>query len=148
NGHPANTGVGIYAKRLMENFPNLPVEEEGRLEDAVLRENFVQRVIIYHRWKQFLLGDINKRNFSEFHGRHKLILMSHDQDLTRALGAELATIASKDLKKFLPIYISKLMTILTIKATVKNHVNVLQHIQGYLKRDLSKEDKAELTEVI
>lgn len=147
-GQPSNTGVGIYAKRLMENFPNLPVEEEGRLEDAVIRENFVQRVIVYHRWQAFLKGDINKHSFSEFHGRHKLILMSHDQDLTRALGADLAKVASKDLKDFVPFYIDRLMALLKIKATVKNHVNVLQHIQGYLKRDLSKEDKAELSEVI
>ena len=148
NGHPANTGVGIYAERLMENFPNMPVEEEGRLENAVIRENFIQRVFIYHRLRKILEGKLNKRSISDFHGMHKLILMSHDQNLARSLGSDLSAIDEVSIEEFVPEYIKRLMSILKIKATTKNHVNVLHHIQGYLKKDLDKEDKAELTEVI
>jgi uncharacterized protein YbgA (DUF1722 family)/uncharacterized protein YbbK (DUF523 family) len=148
NGHPSNTGVGIYTKQLMENFPNLPVEEEGRLEDPVIRENFIQRVIIYKRWKDLCAEGLTRNKLTRFHGQHKLVLMSHDQDLTRSLGSDLSNTKEQDAQYFSEHYINRLMELLKIKATVKNHVNVLQHIQGYLKKDLNKMDKEELTEVI
>jgi len=148
NGHPSNTGVGIYAKTLMENFPNLPVEEEGRLEDPVLRENFIHRVIVYHRWLSLAEEGINRKALTHFHAQHKLVLMSHDQDLTRALGSDLSRIKEKEAMQFSESYLHRFMCIMKIKATVKNHVNVLQHIQGYLKKHLSKDEKKELSETI
>lgn len=148
NGHPSNTGVGIFAKQLMENFPNLPVEEEGRLEDPVIRENFVQRVIIYHRWQELGEKVFLRKTLTDFHGKHKLVLMSHDQDLCRSLGADLSRLKESDAGLFSEEYFQRFMSILKIKATIKNHVNVLQHVQGYLKRDLSLADKKELTETI
>lgn len=148
NGHPSNTGVGIYAKTLMENFPNLPVEEEGRLEDPVLRENFIHRVIVYHRWLTLLANGINRKALTDFHAQHKLVLMSHDQDLTRTLGSDLSRVTETEVQEFSSEYLNRLMAIMKIKATVKNHVNVLQHIQGYLKKQLSKDEKQELSEMI
>jgi uncharacterized protein YbgA (DUF1722 family)/uncharacterized protein YbbK (DUF523 family) len=148
NGHPSNTGIGIYAEQVMKNFPNLPVEEEGRLEDAVIRENFINRVIVYHRWLDFVSQKPTKAGLTEFHARHKLIYMSHDQNLARSLGADLALVNSKEVSGFLPQYLSRLTQIMKIKATKRNHVNVLQHIQGYLKSFLTAEDKAELSEAI
>jgi uncharacterized protein YbgA (DUF1722 family)/uncharacterized protein YbbK (DUF523 family) len=148
NGSVERTGIGIYANKMMQNFPNLPVEEEGRLGDPVLRENFIQRVFIYHRWGQLIAAGLDWRSLTKFHAQHKLILMSHDQNMARDLGRELSVSSSKDIEEYAEEYITKLMSILKVKASRGNHVNVLQHIQGYLKKHLDQEDKRELTESI
>ncbi|MDH5650499.1 MAG: DUF523 and DUF1722 domain-containing protein [Gammaproteobacteria bacterium] len=139
---------GIYAHTMMQNFPALPVEEEGRLGDPVLRENFMQRVCVYSRWDTLQRSSLDKSALCDFHARHKLILYSHDQDQARALGKALADCAAKDIPGFAQNYLTRLMTILKIPATRNNHVNVLQHIQGYLKTVLSAADKQELAELI
>ena len=145
---PSRAGAGIFAARMMASFPDLPVEEEGRLGDPVLRENFVQRVFIYWRWHEAVAAQPSWSRLTRFHARHKLVLMSHDQNLARALGRELAAAADGDLAAYLPRYRSRLMAILSIRATRGNHVNVLQHIQGYLKTQLSADDKRELADSI
>jgi len=148
NGRVERTGVGIYADRMMQNCPLLPVEEEGRLGDPVLRENFIQRVFVYQRWSQMCSAGLSWATLTEFHARHKLILMSHDQNMTRDLGRELSESSSLDMDEYVQSYISDMMSILKIKATRSNHVNVLQHIQGYLKKRLDKDDKQELSDCI
>jgi uncharacterized protein YbgA (DUF1722 family)/uncharacterized protein YbbK (DUF523 family) len=148
NNSVERTGVGIYANQMMRNFPNLPIEEEGRLGDPIIRENFIQRVFIYYRWGELIASGLEWESLTKFHAQHKLILMSHDQNLARELGRELSEASSKNLSDYADEYIANLMTILKIKATRGNHVNVLQHIQGYLKKHLDKEDKQELSEAI
>ena len=145
---PERVGSGIYARRLMQNFPQLPVEEEGRLEDSLLRENFIQRVYIYSRWKKLVAAQVSFRDLSEFHARHKYIYMSHNQALTRELGSWLAASHQTDMAEVAPQYLSGMMNLLKHVATRKNHVNTLQHIQGYLKKHLHEDDKMELTENI
>ncbi|RZV49855.1 MAG: DUF1722 domain-containing protein [Pseudomonadales bacterium] len=147
-GHVERRGSGAYTRVLMDNFPDLPVEEEGRLGDAALRENFVQRVFIFRRWREMLGAEFGWRELTEFHARHKYILYSHDQELTRELGRELADAHKQPLLDYAPKYLSSLMKILKITATRKNHVNTLQHIRGYLKTELDGEDKRELSESI
>ena len=143
---PVRDGRGLYAERLMANFPLLPVEEEGRLMDPALRENFVRRVYVLWRWRQATAGGLSARMLTEFHARHKLILMSHDQNRARELGRLAA--AEGDLAARAETYIHGVMDTLKQVASRGNHVNVLQHIQGYLKRELDAEDKAEMVEVI
>ncbi len=143
---PERDGVGLYAERLLANFPLLPVEEEGRLMDPVLRENFVRRVHVLWRWRQAIVGGLRPRVLTEFHARHKLILMSHDQNAARELGRLAA--ADGAIAQRADTYIQGVMETLKTPATRGNHVNVLQHIQGYLKRDLDADDKAELGEII
>ncbi len=148
NGAPSKEGVGIYAKTLMQKYPFLPVEEEGRLEDSKLRENFIQRVYTYSRWKmmrqeQFALSDLQA-----FHARHKYILMSHSQTQARELGALLATSKNGELDALADKYLEGMMYTLKIIATKKNHVNTLQHMQGYLKNNLVVDDKEELDKII
>lgn len=142
------TGTGLYTKVLMDNFPNLPVEEEGRLGDAVLRENFIQRIFIYKRWRDLLDNGLSLKLLTRFHAQHKLILFSHNQERARALGRQLSECKKNELDDFKEEYISEFMQIVKIPASKKNHVNVLQHIQGYLKKKLDSEDKAELSQVI
>lgn len=141
------TGIGIYAKRLMENFPNLPVEEEGRLGDAKLRENFIQRVYIYTRWQAMEAEGFSLAKLQTFHAQHKYIFMSHNQSLARTLGSSLAN-SDQEIDLLAQEYLSSMMILLKSIATRKNHVNTLQHIQGYLKNDLDAGDKEELRATI
>ena len=147
-GIPATNGNGVYAKQMMENFPALPVEEEGRLGDPRLRENFISRVFIYHRCKQLETEGLNWQKINDFHARHKLILMSHNQNQCRELGNLLSRCSGEQVEQFWPQYVLRLMAILKIVASRRNHVNVLQHIQGYLKKQLDGEDKKELSDAI
>jgi len=148
NGQPRPDGAGIYAARMMDNFPELPVEEEGRLGDPVLRENFIQRVYVLYRWKRLLAEGLSVGGLVDFHARHKLILMSHCQQTYRTLGPLVAGARKNNLEQVASEYVATLMRALRKRATRGNHVNVLQHIQGYLKAQLDADDKAELTESI
>ncbi len=145
---PVREGVGIYAQRLMENFPYLPVEEEGRLGDAVLRENFIQRVFAMRRWHQLCDEGLTVGGLVDFHARHKLILMSHDQIAYRRLGPLVAETNKDNLVENAQRYLLEFMAALKTRATRKSHVNVLQHIQGYLKNDLDSDDKQELVQTL
>ena len=143
---PVRDGTGLYAERLLANFPLLPVEEEGRLMDPALRENFVRRVYVLWRWRRATADGLSPRVLTEFHARHKLILMSHDQNRARELGRLAASADAVEPRA--EAYIRGVMDTLKQVATRGNQVNVLQHIQGYLKRELDTDDKTELVEVI
>ena len=145
NNQPHREGVGIYAQTLMANNPLLPIEEEGRLGDAGLRENFIQRVYVYYRWQTLLKEGLSVAKLTRFHARHKLIIMSHGD--YQPLGKLLATATAGNLTQVADEYILKLMTLLKKVVTRGQHVNVLQHIQGYLKKELTADDKAELGEI-
>ncbi len=146
--YPNQVGTGIFAHYMQSHFPLLPLEEEGRLGDPHLRENFIQRVYVMRRWKQLIEGGLSLHKLTVFHSRHKLIAMSHEQNLARALGKLAASANTENLQQVSQQYAEDLMKCLKITATRGNHVNVLQHIQGYLKTQLDKEDKAELIETI
>ena len=148
DGIPFRKGAGIFADYLRQAFPNLPIEEEGRLGDAALRENFIQRVFVYYRWRQLCEQPLTPFALMRFHSRHKLIAMSHNQDTAHKLGRMVADCKSETLDNLSNDYFSMLMECLRVIATRKNHVNVLQHIQGYLKTKLDSDDKLELVEAI
>ena len=143
---PHRNGFGIYAQEMMRNNPLLPVEEEGRLGDPGLRENFIQRVYVYYRWQQLLAESLTAQSLMRFHARHKLIIMSHAD--YRELGQLLAGLTKDNLLQVAEQYISLLMITLKTIVSRNSHVNVLQHIQGYLKKELSADNKAEMCEII
>ena len=145
---PERSGVGVYTQQLINNFPFLPIEEEGRLHDHFLRENFIQRVYIYRRWKDMMIRLLSISELQDFHAKHKYIFMSHNQTKARELGAMLAITEETDLTTLANEYLAQMMEVLRCTATKKNHVNTLQHIQGYLKKYLDSDDKAELNAVI
>ncbi|MEA3300915.1 MAG: DUF523 and DUF1722 domain-containing protein [Porticoccaceae bacterium] len=147
-GMPEKSGAGVFAAGIMARFPNLPVEEEGRLGDPRLRENFIQRVFVYHHWHTRVAPDLDVAALTGFHARLKLSLMSHDQDAARALGKLAASARADNLAAVAADYLAGAMACLRKVASRNNHVNVLQHIQGYLKKDLDGDDKAELVETI
>lgn len=145
---PERKGTGIYAKYIVDNYPDLPVEEEGRLGDPVLREKFIKQVFAYHHWRQETQKGMSLHELMMFHSQYKYILMSHSQDRAKKLGAYVANGADLPLDEVKQDYWSEFMDILRISPSRKGHVNVLQHLQGFLKQDLDKDDKKELTETI
>ncbi|MCX4025016.1 DUF1722 domain-containing protein [Endozoicomonas sp. SM1973] len=141
-------GVGVFAKALMKAYPLLPVEEEGRLHDPVIRENFINRVFAYHEWQTTVVPHLSKQAIIQFHSRYKYLLMAHQQKEYRSLGRIVAQIAHKPLKQIADTYITAFMKILSVKASRKNHCNVLQHILGFLKKNASAKTKQQILESI
>ena len=145
-GHARKEAMGIFARRLQELNPALPLEEDGRLNDPHLRENFILRVWVYGHWQQ-LPRPLTKAAVLEFHTRCKLLLLAHNQPIYRTLGKRLADVNSID-DAFAKSYIVELMDALSEPASRRNNTNVLQHIQGYFKGQLSADQKQEFSDMI
>ncbi|MBD3669838.1 MAG: DUF1722 domain-containing protein [Gammaproteobacteria bacterium] len=146
-GDPMDTGAGVFADTIMRRHPSLPVEEEGRLMDSRLRENFIERVFIYHRWQQYMQG-MTSAKLVEFHTRHKFTVLAHDEPAYRELGRLVSEAGSANLSELCERYIELLMQALKRLTTPRTHANVLQHMMGFIKEGMSREDKQELLEVI
>ena len=147
-GTAQKNGVGIFAREFMNTFPILPVEEDGRLNDPLLRENFIERIFIMHRWyqmqnKRAKLGDLVK-----FHTGHKLIMMAHSPDHYRLMGKLVASAAEHPFREVTDSYLTLLLEGTKKIATRRKQQNVLLHILGYFKKDLTADEKAELLEII
>lgn len=147
-GTPARGGRGLFARAVTEHFPLLPVEEEGRLHDMVLRENFIERVFAYRRWKDLLAGGRTLGRLVEFHTAHKLLIMAHSPEIYRELGNLVAHGREMPRDDLFNRYQELFMKALSLHATVRKNTNVLQHIAGFFKKELTKEEKAEIQEVI
>ncbi|MCJ8168088.1 YbgA family protein [Atopomonas sediminilitoris] len=149
NGAPHDDGaMGIYAKRFIERHPLVPVEEAGRLNDAVLRENFITRVFAYASWRALCAEGLSKHALVKFHARYKYQLMATAPADYQRLGRLLATSHQQPLDEVAAQYISGMMLALKKTATRKSHCNVLQHISGYLKKVLSSDERQEMQELI
>ena len=140
-------GVGLYTQALMQRWPELPIEEEGRLHDLVIRENFFTRVYAHHDWHRQLASGLTHHKLMQFHARYKYLLLAHSPAHYRQLGPLVAR-SSDDINAVAEQYFQGFMAALRQKASRKNHTSALQHIQGYFKRSLSKTQKAELTQTI
>ncbi|WP_455217972.1 YbgA family protein [Kaarinaea lacus] len=147
NQVPSKTGSGIFAGEIMNVCPNLPVEEEGRLMDPVLRENFIERVFIYYRWQQ-IAQNLSPSSLVEFHSTHKFNVLAHDEPAYRKLGQLVADAGTDRFEAICESYIHILMQALKKPATRKKHTNVLMHVMGFIKPHLDSDDKKELLEVI
>ena len=147
-GMPLNKGVGLFARVFMEHFPLIPVEEEGRLHDPKLRENFIESIFTLKRWREAIAGKMRLNTLVDFHTRHKLMIMSHSPKHYRSMGKLVAEGKQYPLGELLSIYESILMEAMKLKTTIKKNINVLQHIMGYFKKQLSKDEKQEILEII
>jgi uncharacterized protein YbgA (DUF1722 family)/uncharacterized protein YbbK (DUF523 family) len=147
-GMPSQSGVGIFAKAFTEQFPLIPVEEEGRLCDPSLRENFIERVFCYRRFQDLVQNGVTRRALIRFHTIHKYLLLAHSQQHYEAMGRLVGQAERYRLKELTLKYGEHFMRALTMKATVHKHVNVLQHIVGYFKSQLTTHEKAELLGLI
>lgn len=147
-GTPSKNGTGIFAGMFMERFPRIPVEEEGRLYNPAIRENFIERIFVYNRWLEMLKNSNSVNGLIQFHTRHKLILMAHSPVHYRAGGRITAAASMKNLKAAQDQYLENLMSGLKMAATVKKNFNVLQHILGYFKKKLLPREKSELLDIM
>jgi uncharacterized protein YbgA (DUF1722 family) len=147
-GMPSKTGVGMFARAFMEHFPTIPVEEDGRLHDPKLRENFIELLFTYKRWRDVLGGARSRGALVDFHTRHKLLIMAHSPRHYREMGKLTADVKAIGTETAFARYGDLLVEALRLKTTAKKHADVLHHIMGYFKKQLSKDEKQELLEVI
>ena len=148
-GHAAAQDTqGLFIQSLLKHSPLLPIEEDGRLNDAPIRENFITRVYTYHEWLDLEASGITHKKLQDFWSRHKYSLMAHDITAYQQAGRLLANHKGQPLDNIANEFITIVMQGLKKIATRKLHANVLHHIAGYLKRDLSSPDKQELHQLI
>jgi len=148
NGMPARTGRGLFAEALLARYPALPVEEEGRLSDPRLRENFIERLFAYGRVRDLFSRRWRVADLVAFHAAHKLVLMAHSPDAYRRLGRLVAGGSHVGRAALEARYTADFMSALSILATPARHTNVLQHMAGYFKTTLDRASKAELQQTI
>ena len=148
-GQPGRQGKGIFAAAIQEVYPLLPVEEEGRLNDAPIRENFIVRIFCYRRWKtQIQQQRLTRGMIVNFHARHKYLLLTHSRSHYQILGKLVAKAGDYTPMDLATRYGALFMEALKTKATVRKHVNVLQHLTGHFSKQLSALERAELQETI
>jgi uncharacterized protein YbgA (DUF1722 family) len=148
SGMAQRDGVGIFAQAVQQANPLLPVEEEGRLNDPGLRENFVSRVFVYARWQALRQQGLSKKGLLDFHTSHKLMLMAHSPAAYKELGGLLARLDNAGLEALADRYFERVMQVLKAQASRKRHVNVLQHLLGYLRKQVDAVNRADLVDVI
>ena len=148
NGARSRDGVGAFAKVFTDRYPLIPVEEEGRLNDPVLRENFLGRVYSYRRWKEMLNHKNTVNGLVQFHSQHKFMLMVRGSSYYSELGRLVANTKTSDLAENQKIYIHRFMQIMSKPTRRGQHVNVMHHAMGYMKKRMEREDKRELLAII
>jgi uncharacterized protein YbgA (DUF1722 family)/uncharacterized protein YbbK (DUF523 family) len=148
SGTPDRKGAGLFGGAFMKHFPLLPVIDDGRLHDPLLRENFIERIFVFNRWQELRQKKGSRADLMGFHTDHKLLIMSHSPKHTTLLGRLVADPKHQDANLLMTEYITLLTDGLRLIATTKKHTNVLHHIAGYFKKQLQGDEKKELLEVI
>ena len=148
HGMAQKKGVGMFARAFMDYFPLIPVEEDGRLHDIRLRENFIELIFALKRWRELLDHHQSRGKLVAFHTQHKLLILSHSQKHSTILGKLVAEAKNIPAEQLYSQYQMFFMEALRLKTTIKKNINVLQHMMGYFKRQLSADEKQELLETI
>lgn len=147
DGKVRKNGTGLFAKAYTEAFPRIPVEEAGRLNDPKLRENFIENIFSLQRWRQLRDHHVTLGGLVAFHTQNKLLILSHNQDIYRKMGKLVAQGKNDEFSHLIDTYESHLLKALRLPPTLKKNINVLQHIMGYFKKNLSSDEKQELLTV-
>ena len=147
-GGVTGSAPGIFASALMAHFPSLPFEDEGRLHDPDLRENFIERIFTLWRFRQAMRASPTLGTLMEFHARNKLLIQSHHEPLVREMGRELAQLKPGQARAHIPVYQAKLMLAMKTPATVRKHTNILQHMLGHLRGLADSTDRKALADII
>jgi uncharacterized protein YbgA (DUF1722 family)/uncharacterized protein YbbK (DUF523 family) len=147
-GMPSNRGIGLFARAFMEHFPLLPVEEDGRLHDPCLRENFIEAIFVLQNWRQSLSPNPTRHGFVAFHAKHKLLLMAHSPIHMRLMGRLVASVKDYSPDDFRVQYQKLLMEALRLKTTRRKQTDVLMHCMGFLKKLLTADEKKELIKIV
>lgn len=149
NGYPHETRVqGLFASALQKQYPLMPIEEEGRLHDAKLFENFVLRVYAYSRFRTEVLASPSMGRLIAFHSSYKYVLMAHCQRAYKKLGRLLGSHKKQDINKLVNRYFQLFMNALSKPASKKNHTNALLHILGYLRKSVPSKARQNIADVI
>jgi uncharacterized protein YbgA (DUF1722 family)/uncharacterized protein YbbK (DUF523 family) len=148
NGVPRKIGVGVFARTFMEHFPLVPVEEDGRLHDPILRENFIDRIFTYKHYRESIERKNRRGSLVDFHTRHKLLLLAHSPKDLKQMGHLVAHAKELSTQELVGRYEKLLTEAMALKSSPAKHVNVLHHMMGYFRKNLSADEKQELTEVI
>ena len=148
NRIPRGTTSGVFAMQFMRHFPLLPVEEDGRLHDHDIRENFIERIFCLRRYRESLETDGTVGGLVGFHTDHKIQIMAHNQKVCREMGSLVAHAKQFGKEELFAQYELLLLAALQRKATTRSNTNALQHMMGYFKRVLSADEKRELLEII
>jgi len=146
-GMAEKKGVGLFARTFTRHFPMLPVEEEGRLNDPVLRETFIEQIFTLKRWREMLTLGRNIKNLVDFQTRHKLLMLSHSPANARLMGKLVADGKQAPIQSVYAQYERLLIETLRMKSTIKKNLNVLEHILGYFKNQLDSDEKQEMLEI-
>ncbi|WP_428033755.1 DUF523 and DUF1722 domain-containing protein [Amphritea sp.] len=148
SGHPhEQRSAGLFAQAMMARYPNLPIEEDGRLNDAQLRENFVMRVFAHHNFRKEVAEQPSFHKLLQFHSSYKYLLMAHNQTAYRELGKMLAVAHDKPLDQLLLTYHQQFMAAINKPASRGSHCNVMQHIMGYLKQSVESSARQDILNV-
>ena len=146
-GMPRKVGVGMFARAFMDHFPRIPVEDDGRLHNPAIRENFIERIFSLKRWRDITAKSPRIGKLVDFHSRNKLLLLSHSQKHYRLMGKLVANGKALPPRELFDQYEQLLLEALALKTTAKKNNNVLQHLMGYFKKQLAADEKQELLEV-
>jgi uncharacterized protein YbgA (DUF1722 family)/uncharacterized protein YbbK (DUF523 family) len=147
-GMPEKKGVGMFARVFMDHFPLIPVEDDGRLNDPAIRENFIERIFTLKRWRDTVARSPSLGNLVDFHSRNKLLLLSHSQRHYRSMGKLVAEGKKMPPAERYSRYERLMIEALSLKTTINKNINVLQHLMGYFKKQLSSDEKQELLEIL
>ncbi|MFH1242852.1 MAG: DUF523 and DUF1722 domain-containing protein [Pseudomonadota bacterium] len=145
---PVKNGVGMFARVFMEHFPLIPVEEDGRLYDPALRENFIERIFTLMRWREVRAAKRALGPVVGFHTQHKLLILSHSERHSRLMGKIVAAGKGLPLDELFTQYERLLMEALKLKSTRRKNINVLQHMMGYFKKQITTDEKQEILELL
>ena len=147
-GMPQKKGVGIFARAFMDHFPLVPVEDDGRLRNPVIREHFIEQVFTLQRWRNTRERRSCVGNVVDFHSRNKLVLMAHSPKHLKQMGAMTAQGKGMGCSLLYLEYEKLLLEALRLKTTIKKHYNVMLHMLGYFRKNLTADEKQELLEVM
>lgn len=148
NGMCEGKEDGVFARMCRERYPLLPMEEEGRLQDMWLRENFVMQVFAYDTFEQFKAACTGMGDLVEFHTACKFMLQSKNEMLYRQLGNVVANREGEPFQTLLGRYEHLFKTAIAHKSSIKRTRNVLEHMAGFFKNDLSRAEKEVLHDQI
>lgn len=148
NAPSVKNGVGVFAKKIKEKYPYLPVEEEGRLIDPWLRENFLMQIFAYRHLHEFLELNPTLNDLVIFHTSYKYLIYSKSQKAYTTLGRIVANKDKKQLNEILAEYKEEFLKAIILKGSVNKTYNVLLHIFGYFKKLITKEEKEEILQAL
>ncbi len=147
-GMSENIGVGIFAQKIKDKYPLLPLEEEKRLEDAWLRENFLMQIFSYKDIFEFLKSKPKLKELVSFHTSYKYMIYAKSHQAYKELGSIVANHDKKDIDIILEDYKHAFLKAISLKGSISNTYNVLLHLYGYFKKEISKDEKTEILDSI